>query len=323
MKILQILSMYHPRGEEVLRESAEVIQTDNYDPQHIKKLVSCVDGIVLRAPAYINADILDAATNVKAISGAGIGLDNIDVSYATKKGIPILHAPKVNVDSTAEHAVALILTLSKKISSFHHEMTKGNFSHRDHIFPTELKGKRLGLIGFGSIAQKVAKVCSRGLEMDVISYVRKIDQEKEELAKRLDVTFSTNIKEVMKTADIISIHLPLTTDTKNFIGIELLSLMKPTAYLINTARGGVINEAALIKVLQEKAIAGAGIDVFVQEPPQKDHPFNDLENVLLTPHIGGITEEAAKKSAVLVSQNLLAALQGNKPPYLGNPEVYQ
>lgn len=323
MKVLQILPMYHSEGEKVLRESAEVIQTNNYEPEHIKRLLTDVDGIVLRAPAYINADILDAATNVKVISGAGIGLDNIDVAYATKKGIPILYAPKVNVDSTAEHALALLFSLTKKLTSFHREMVQGNFQHRDVLFPSELKGKRVGLIGFGSIAQKVAKVCSKGLEMNVMSYVRSIDEEKERIANDLEVTLSLDIQEVMKTSDIISVHLPLTNHTRQLIGFELLSLMKPTAYLINTARGGVVDEAALIKVLEGKAIAGAGLDVFAHEPPPRDHSFYQLDNVLLTPHIGGVTEESAEKMSTIVAQNLIAALNGEKPPFLGNPEVYK
>ncbi|OLO28666.1 hydroxyacid dehydrogenase [Alkalihalophilus pseudofirmus] len=323
MKILQILSMYHPKGEETLRKSAEVIQTNNYDPEHVKKLLQGVDGIVLRAPGFINAEILNEATTVKAISGAGVGLDNIDVQYATKKGIPILHAPKVNTDSTAEHAISLMFALMKKLLPLHTEMIKGNFSYRNSLFTNELIGKRLGLVGFGTIAQKVAKVCSIGLGMEVISYVRRIDEEKLKRAKELNVKLSQNLSEVMETSDIISLHIPLTNDTKKLITYDLLSSMKPTAYFINTARGGVVDENGLCRILKEKKIAGAGIDVYTQEPPSPDHPLYHLDNVLLTPHVGGISEEAAEKSSVLVAENLLATINGERPKHIANPEVYK
>lgn len=321
MKILQILSMYHPDGESILQENAEVIRTDIIDPKHIISLLPGVDGIVLRAPGRITAEILDAATSVRVISGAGVGLDNIDVSYATTKKIAVLHAPKVNTVSTAEHAVGLMFALAKKIVPFHKEMEKGNFSSRDSMFPNELKGKKLGIIGWGAIAQEVAKICTYGLGMKVISYVRSLDKDKEQKANELGVELTTKLEDIFIHSDIVTVHIPLTTDTTGMIDMKLLSLMKKGAYIINTARGAVINESDLVQALSEKMIAGAGLDVFAQEPPIQDHPLFSLNNVILTPHIGGITEESARLSASIVAYNTIHTLQGKTPNHIANPEV--
>lgn len=321
MKILQILSMYHPDGERVLLDNADVIRTDSIDPKHIISLLPGIDGIVLRAPAKITAEIIDAASSVKVISGAGVGLDNIDVTYATKKEIAVLHAPKVNTVSTAEHAVGLMFALSKQIIPFHKEMEKGNFSYRDQLFPYELRGKHLGIIGWGAIAQEVAKICTFGLGMKVVSYVRSIDKVKEQKAKELGVELTMKIEDIFVHSDIVSIHIPLTSDNSGFIDMKLLSLMKKRAYLINTARGAVVNETDLFQALSENMIAGAGLDVFAQEPPNQKHPLFALDNVVLSPHIGGITEESARESATIVAQNTIHMLQGKTPKHIANPEV--
>lgn len=311
--------MYHPKGEKLLKEHAEVIQTNNYDTDHLKSLVADVDGVVLRAPARINKDILDAAKNVKVISGAGVGLDNIDVTYATKKGIPVLHAPKVNTNATAEHTIGLLFGLSKKLIPFHQEMEKGNFSSRDNHYTFELKGKTLGLIGWGDIAQKVASIGSSSLGMKVVSYVRNVDVKKKESARNHHVELTEHIEQVMEESDFVSLHIPLTKNTTNLIDRNLLGMMKQNAFLINTARGGIVNETDLYHALKEKRIAGAGIDVFSLEPPSEDHPFFDLDNVLLTPHVGGISEEAAEESSYTVARNLITVLKGDKVSSIANP----
>lgn len=320
-RVLQIFSMYHPEGEKVLREGAEVIRTDHCDIPHLCEAVKGMDGIVLRAPAKITREVIDANPGLKVISGAGVGLDNIDVAYATEKGIPVLHAPSVNKVSTAEHAVTLIMALAKSLISFHDNMKKGNYDSRISIPSTELKGKKVGLIGFGNIAQEVAKRLKLGLEMDVTAWVREYKQEKHQIAHEIGVHINTNMEEIFRESDFISLHIPLTEQTKYSINRKFFSIMKPTAYLINTARGAVVNQEELYNALIDGQIAGAGLDVFDPEPPAKDLPLLSLPNVIVTPHVGGTTVECNYIMSTTVSENIIKVLEGKTPKYIGNPEV--
>lgn len=322
LKILQILPMYHPDGEKVLNQLADVTKFDEFNEQQIIEFLdkNNVDGIILRAPAAITPSILDRCAGVRAISGAGVGLDNIDVDYATEKGIAILNAPNLNSQATAEHAVSLIMSVMKNVPSFNEETKKGNFSYRDGRYTYEMHGKKVGLIGFGNIAQKVGKILSAGFGMEVTAYVRTISLERENLAKENNVQLTTSIEQMFQESDIVSLHIPLQKETEKIIDKSLFSLMKKDAVLVNTARGGLINEKDLIEVLENGAIMGAALDVFAQEPPPKDHPFFQLKQVVVTPHIGGISEEAAKKTSVTIARNLVSALDGRDVPTIVNSE---
>ncbi|MDW0109725.1 NAD(P)-dependent oxidoreductase [Sporosarcina aquimarina] len=322
LHIVQILPMYHPDGEEKLRELADVKQFNEFDEQEIIGYLkqNKVDGIILRAPAKITGDILDHCAHVTAISGAGIGLDNIDVEYATSKRIKVLHAPKMNSTATAEHAVALLLSVMKDITVFHAEMQKGNFSFRDGRYTAELEGKTLGLVGFGSIAQKVAKIAKNGFGMNPIAYVRTISSARQELADSLGVEVTTSMEEVFKKSDAVSLHIPLTAQTKELVDKKLFNLMKPSAVLINTSRGGVINETDLVEALKSKTFKRAGVDVFAVEPPLANHPFYGMDEITMTPHIGGISVEAARESSVIIAENLIKAIQGEELSVIANAQ---
>ncbi|GAA0330934.1 hypothetical protein GCM10008967_21850 [Bacillus carboniphilus] len=320
-KILQILSMYHKEGERILAEGADIRKTNETDPEKLAKMVGDVDGIVLRAPARVTKEIIDAAPSLKVISGAGVGLDNIDVKYATQKSVMVLHAPSVNRVSTAEHAVMLIMALSKSLVPFHQAMTQGNYDSRMSLESHELKGKRVGIVGFGSIAKEVTKRLKYGFEMDVTVWVRQFNETKHGLARELGVDITTDIDHLFKTSDFISLHIPYSHETKRFIHKHHFQLMKKTAYLINTARGAIINHTDLFEALETGRIAGAGLDVFDPEPPPKDSPLLTLPNVILTPHVGGTTVESNYLTSTTVAKNVLKTLAGEKPDYIGNPEV--
>jgi len=322
-KVLQILPMYHKAGEKILESEAEVIRTDDYSSTNLCKLVKDVDAIILRGPARIEKEILDANPNVKVISGAGVGLDNIDVPYATKLGIPVLHAPAVNKVSTAEHTVMFMMALSKSLLPFHHEMKQGNFDSRNLISTYELKGKKVGLIGFGSIAQEVAKRLVYGLDMNVSAWVREASPEKQQIARELEVDLTKDIKKIFSESDFVSIHIPLNAETRYSIDKELLSLMKSSAYLINTARGAVINEDDLYNLLASQKIAGAALDVYEVEPIPKDNKLLTLSNVLFTPHVGGITEESNYITATTVARNVINFLKGEEPKFVANPSTLE
>ncbi|MBT2661669.1 hydroxyacid dehydrogenase [Bacillus sp. ISL-45] len=318
--IVQILPMYHPDGEDILNKRAEVKKFTEFKETEICDylLNNKVDGIILRAPARITSAILDNCHQVKAISGAGVGLDNIDVGYATEKGIPVLHAPKLNSTATAEHAVSLLLAVMKKTAYFDRETRSGNFQSRDGAYTHELQGKQLGLVGFGSIAQKVARILVHGFGMRALAYVRNINEEKQQTAERIGVELTTSMDKIFSESDAVSLHIPLTKETDQLVDNKLLSLMKNNAVLINTARGGVINEQHLVQALRQNQLLGAGIDVFSDEPPPADHPFFQLEQVTMSPHIGGISLEAARQTSTLIAENLLRVINGEKLSVIAN-----
>ncbi|WP_423408343.1 NAD(P)-dependent oxidoreductase [Heyndrickxia sp. MSNUG] len=320
--IVQILPMYHPDGEDILNKHAEVKMFTEFKETEVCDYLqnNKVDGIILRAPARITPAILDRCHQVKAISGAGVGLDNIDVVYATKKGIPILHAPKLNSTATAEHAVSLLLAVMKKTAYFDRETRSGNFQSRDGAYTSELKGKQLGLVGFGSIAQKAARILVHGFGMRALAYVRRINEEKQQAADRIGVELTTSLERIFSESDAVSIHIPLSKETDKLVNYKLLSLMKKTAVLINTARGGIINELHLAEVLSQNQILGAGIDVFSDEPPPADHPFFRLKQVTMSPHIGGISLEAARQTSILIAENLLRVINGEKLSVIANQD---
>ncbi|WP_164215865.1 hydroxyacid dehydrogenase [Virgibacillus sp. YIM 98842] len=320
--ILQILPMYHEDGEKVLRDNAKVTKFNTFDEEEIIDFLknNKVDGITLRAPARITRNILDACDGVKAISGAGVGLDNIDVDYATRKGIPILHAPKVNTTATAEHAVSLILAVMKNIVNFNKEMERGNYAYRDGKYTKELKGKKLGLIGFGSISQEVAKIMKNGFNMEILAYVRRIPEERKQIAADIGAELTMNMEDVFRNCDVISLHIPLNEKTAGIIDKTYFDMMKPDAVLVNTARGGIINEEDLVAALENNQLYAAGADVFRKEPAPADHPFLNVEKIIKTPHVGGISQEAAQKMSVTVAANLVKAVQGEKLPTIANLE---
>lgn len=312
--ILQILPMYHSDGEDVLAEYAKVTKFYEFKEEEIIFFLknNKVDGIILRAPAQITPEIIDACDGVKAISGAGVGLDNIDVDYATKKGIKVLHAPKINTTATAEHAVSLILAVMKNLVRFNSEMEKGNYAYRDGRFTSELKGKKIGLIGFGSISQEVAKIMKYGFNMDVLAYVRRIPEDRKKQAENIGVELTKDMEKVFRECDVISLHIPLNNNTDGTINKKYFDMMKPEAVLINTARGGIINEEDLVEALKNKTIHAAGVDVFRNEPAPPDHPFIGVKEITKTPHIGGISLEAAIETSVTIAVNLIKAVEGEK-----------
>ncbi|TYS89972.1 D-isomer specific 2-hydroxyacid dehydrogenase family protein [Rossellomorea aquimaris] len=323
--IVQILPMYHPDGEERLNKYAEVKKFTEFNEAEICDYLQHhhVDGIILRAPARITPAILDSCQQVKAISGAGVGLDNIDVRYATTKRIPILHAPKLNSTATAEHAVSLLLAVMKKTAFFDRETRAGNFQSRDGEYTHELEGKQLGIVGFGSIAQKVAQILVHGFGMKGMAYVRKIGKDKQHTADQIGVELTTSLEKIFSDSDAVSLHIPLTKETDKLVDHQLLTLMKETAVLINTARGGVVNEPDLVDVLNQNRILGAGIDVFSNEPPPADHPFFQLKQVTMSPHIGGISLEAARQTSILIAENLIRVINGENLSVIANQAELQ
>lgn len=292
-------------GMELLEKSGkfEVIVFSSPDMEEIKKVAGEIDAIVVRSGFKVHKELIDLAPRLKVISRVGAGLDNIDVAYAQSKGIKVLNVEGINALSVAEHTISFILALSKNLFEFDRCVRQGNWDIRYVYKAFELEGKILGLVGFGSIGKEVTRL-ALALGMKVVFYDPFIKEIGGLSVERID-----DLQVLLRQSDFVSLHVPLNEDTKKMIDEDELRTMKPTAFLINVSRGLVVNNEALCKALQEKWIAGAGIDVFAEEPPPLDDPLLRLENVILTPHVAGLTKESSEKVALQAIENLIKALE--------------
>jgi D-3-phosphoglycerate dehydrogenase len=244
--------------------------------------------------------VIESADRLKVIARAGVGLDNIDVKAAEERGIALINAPESSTQSVAELAMGLMLAVARKIAFSDRRMREGYWAKKEAM-GVELSGKTLGVIGAGRIGSAVARIAKYGFNMHILYYdvVCRDDLNKELGAE------CVSIEELLKRSDIVTIHVPLLPETRHMINEEKLRLMKKTAILINTSRGAVVDTAALVKALSEGWIAGAGLDVFEEEPLSMEHPLTKLDNVVLTPHIGASTKEAQEKAGVEVARKIV------------------
>jgi D-3-phosphoglycerate dehydrogenase / 2-oxoglutarate reductase len=266
------------------------------------------DAIVVRSQTTIDADVIAAATNLKVVARAGVGLDNVDVEAATRHGVVVCNAPQSNVISAAEHTVALLLALARNIPQAHAALTLGRWE-RSAWSGTELHDKVLGVLGLGRIGTLVAQRC-HAFGMRLVAYDPFIAPDR---AARLGVELLPTVDEVLQRADFVTVHLPKTAETLGLIDAERLRLMKPTARLLNVARGGIVDEVALAEALRTGIIAGAAIDVFASEPTTSS-PLFGLPNVVVTPHLGASTDEAQDKAGTQVADYVNLALAGEFVP---------
>lgn len=273
----------------------------------IKEVADC-DAILVRM-GVITENIMKAGKNLKVISKFGVGVDNIDLKAAAKLGIVVTNSAESNKNTVAEFTIGLILALSKNFFLYDSELRKGNFEVRSTL-GLDVQGKVLGIVGTGSIGRLVIEKAVKGLGMKVIAY-----QRHEHLKPAADIECTNDLDYLLKNSDFVSLHVPLTASTKNMISKRELSLMKPKAFLINTARGEVIDNAALYTALSEKKIAGAAIDVFDGEVPAKDDPIFKLSNVIVTPHAAAHTVESFKRMSLHSAQGVHEVLSGKTPSW--------
>jgi D-3-phosphoglycerate dehydrogenase len=259
--------------------------------------------------------VFESAERLKVVSRHGMGVDAVDLQAATEHGVLVTNTPHVNAVAVAEHALALMLGLLRRIPAADASVKAGRWEGLKFM-GGELYGKTLGIVGLGAIGVELARR-ARGLGMNVL-YVKR--RRSLELEEQLGLTFKP-LKELLKESDIVSIHLPLTDETKGLIGEEEIASMKPNAYIINTARGGIINLNALTQALKAGRLAGAALDVYDSEPPNFNHPLFKLENVILTPHIAAYTVEAVRRMDITAAENILKALKGQIPEHVVNKEV--
>ena len=271
----------------------------------LKSVIKDYDALIVRSGTQVTAEIIEGAHKLKVIGRAGVGLDNVDLSAATKKGVVAMNTPAGNTTSTAEHTFSLIMALSRNIPQAVASLKAGKWE-RSKFTGVELYGKTLGVIGLGRIGTTVAKM-AQAFGMVTIGYDPYLSAE---IAAKNGIKL-VELDEIYKTADYITVHIPKTDETGNMIGEKQIALMKRNVRLINCARGGIIEETALIKALQDKRIAGAALDVFDVEPPDFNSPLFKLDNCVTTPHLGASTSEAQVNVAVEIAQAVKDALLGH------------
>lgn len=271
----------------------------------IKARIHEYDGWVVRSRSKATADIIEKATKLRVIGRAGVGIDNVDVEAASKRGIIVMNTPGGNTTSTAEHAIAMMMAIARKIPQASASMHGGKWD-KNAFMGAEFRNKTLGILGLGRIGQEVCKRM-KAFEMQVIAYDPFVSPE---MMKQMGVEPMT-VDEICKRADFITIHTPLSPETKKLINAERLATMKKSVRLVNCARGGIVDEGALAEALKAGKIAGAALDVFEQEPIPADHPLRGLDNCVITPHIAASTVEAQENVALQVAEQIVDVLVNN------------
>ncbi|MCG2710389.1 MAG: phosphoglycerate dehydrogenase [Thermodesulfovibrionales bacterium] len=297
MKVL-VSDKISDKGVEILKKAGlDVDVKTGMKPEELKACIGEYHGLVIRSATRVTADIIEAAKNLKVIGRAGSGLDNVDKAVASKKGIVVMNTPGGNTITTAEHTIALLFSLARMVPQATASMKTGKWEKK-RFMGVELFNKTLGIIGLGSIGNQVAKK-AQGLEMVVVAYDPFLSDDR---AKALGVE-KVPLDELFSRSDFITIHTPLTPETRNLINSETIRKMKNGVRIINCARGGIINEKDLYEALKSGRVAGAALDVFEKEPPE-DFSLIGLDNVICTPHLGAATEEAQENVAIAVAEQI-------------------
>lgn len=307
-----------PEGMHMLQGKYETYIADNTDPNNYLDEMQDADALIVRI-AKCNRHVIENSPNLKVIGRTGVGYDSVDVEAATEAGIPVVITPGANNRSVAEHAVGMMFAISKNFVEAQNEMAAGNWKIRDAKKAFELFGKKVGFIGLGAIGRETQNIC-KGIGMKTAGYDPFLPQERIEA---IGCEYFSEYREMMKECDIISIHVPLQQSTKNMIGKTELESMKKNAIIINCSRGGIINEEALVEALNQDIIAGAGTDVFMEEPPQPGSPLLTAKNLLFSPHSAAQTKEAVINMAQMCVEGCLAVMRGEQWPYVADKKVYE
>jgi len=310
MKIL-VTDPIAEEGIESLRSYAQVDIKTKLEPEQLKAIIVDYDALIVRSQTKVRAEIIESGKKLKVIGRAGVGTDNIDVDAATKNGIVVVNAPTGNTVAAAEHTIALMLALARNVPQANSRLKSGKWQ-REEMIGSELRNKTLGIIGLGNVGSEVAKR-AQAFEMHVVAHDPFVSKD---YARNLKADL-VSLDQLLKESDFITLHVPLTAATKNLIGTKELGKLKPTTRIINCARGGLINEEAIVKAIKTGKIAGAAFDVFDKEPVT-DSPLFKEDKIIVTPHLGASTVEAQTGVAKDVAAEVLAVLQGQFSKYAVN-----
>lgn len=286
----------------LMRGKAQLVKAYDLDQEGFAELLRDADVVVVRSRRRLSREVIERAPRLKVIARAGVGLDNVDVDYAVRRGIRVLSTEDASTEAVAELTIGLMIALARRIVELDRSMKGGNWC-KDMCLGVELMGKTLGIIGLGRIGGRVAQL-ARVFGMRVVAYDPYVSQDK---ARELGVELKGRLEDLLRESDFVSVHAALTEETERMIGEDEFRLMKPTAYFINTARGAIVDEDALVKALESGWIAGAALDVYEREPPSSR--LTGLENVVLTPHVGASTVEAQRRIARTLAEKIIEALE--------------
>jgi D-3-phosphoglycerate dehydrogenase len=309
----------HPEGDELLRSYADVRTFSSLDSGTVVRESQDAVAIIGRTPLKIDGAILDALPTVRVLTATGSGVDCFDVAAATERGVPVLHNPGVGATPIVEYALGAMVAVAKRFRDRDLAVRNGSpWEPKSNFMALEISGKTLGVVGLGHIGGEVARRAQAAFGMRVLGYDPIVPDER--LAE-LGVERRT-LPELLSEADVVSLHVPLTSATRHLISTAELRTMRPESILVNASRGGVVDEAALVAALEDGHLYGAAVDVFETEPAPADHPLTKFPNVLVSPHVAGMSVEANRKLAVAVARNLIDALEGRRPPHIADPSAW-
>ncbi|MEP6839818.1 MAG: hydroxyacid dehydrogenase [Bradyrhizobium sp.] len=327
-RVFYVKYLAHPVYEEILKARPDVrldrLENESPDPvaapilsaAHAYQIGAARDELAKHF--HVHDDLLRRAPNLLIVSSNGTGFDPVDVDACTAAGVLVLNQSGGNANSVAEHALGMLLTLSKGILEADRALRRDANVNRNALMGSEAKGKTIGIVGIGNVGRRIAELCKGLLHMNVIAYDPFLSAE--EIAAR--GAEKVELDDLMRRSDFVSISCPLNKDNRGMIGARQFALMQPHAFFITTARGFIHDERALHDALRDKRIAGAGLDVWDKEPPPPEHPLLQFDNVLASPHTAGVTKEARENMGRIAAEQILDALDGKRPPRVINPEVW-
>ncbi len=303
-------------GLRILGERVEVVVAADPKPETIKAMVGNADVLVVRT--QLPSDLLERPHHLLGIVRHGTGLDMIPVAAATEQNVPVANVPGVNAETVAEYVVASFLSLARQLTLMDRELRAigWNESRKRADASVELYGKTVGIIGLGSIGGRVAEICHHAFRMRVLGHQRHLDA-------LPGFVIGADVDAICAESDFIAVCCPLTPETRGLINARRIRLMKPSTFIANAARGPIIDEMALVAALRERRIGGAAIDVYTEQPLRRDHPFLGFDNILLTPHVAGLTQESARRMSEGAATQVLQLIAGERPAFLVNPEIWE
>jgi D-3-phosphoglycerate dehydrogenase len=316
--LVVVCGQIHPDGTRLLQSEARVRIVDDLTEDGVIRAAQEAEAILVRMKPRCTERLMAACPGLRCVGRHGVGLDNVDLDAATRLGIPVVHAPGSNSDSVAEHTILLLLAAVRKLVPIDRGTRTGEW--RGDRLPgiTELRGATLGIIGVGNIGRRVAHL-ARGFGMTVLGFDPYVPPDE---LRRREAEPASDLADLLGRADIVTCHTPLTAETRHLVNEKTIRLMKDGAILINASRGEVADERALFEALTRGKLRAAGLDVWEEEPVSRDNPLLNLPNVVCTPHMAGLSEEASRRMATQVTEEILRVLRGEKPRVLGNPDLW-
>jgi D-3-phosphoglycerate dehydrogenase len=308
----------HPDGRAQLEREARVTVTPDLTPESVIRAAGDAEGILFRGGPRCGETLMAACPRLRVVGRHGVGLDTVDVPAATRLGIAVVHAPGSNSQAVAEHALLLMLACVKRLREIDRMARAGDWSARHQVRATELAGKTLGIVGIGNIGRRVAAFAG-AIGMRVLAYDKYVPDDE---IRRRGAEPVGSLEALLPQVDVLTCHTPLTPETRHMINEATLRLLKPGVILVNTSRGPVHCEPDVFQALVTGHLAAAGLDVFEEEPSPVDNPLFNLDNVVCTGHVAGVTREAHRQASLQVTAEMLRVLRGERPLVLANPEVW-